>query len=403
MKSCIPGKLVFRFLVIVFAYSLVSCQKPLPTGDIEGVVNFVGTGIPVAGAIVKAGEITAVTSDDGSFRLEGVTTGDQTLTAEKAGFQTFSTGINVQEGPNIVQIFMVSPALSSMVHGYITGDFSGDPKAGLTVVMLNPDGSESQISGTTNAEGFYQLQNVPFGERTIIVKSSDSRIFQQNIDFSTPDCGLDIEISEPMVFTDPRDGTTYTARKIGNQTWMETNLAYLPMVGPPDWSSDNQEVCYVYGYQGTDISEAKATQNYSTYGVLYNWPAAMTACPAGWHLPTDDDWKILEIYLGMETEDADQVHFRATGDVGTKLKSDTGWDSEGNGSNESGFGALPGGSRGNNDAFGGAGIYCNFWTATLTPGNLPWNRFVSYNKTGVSRYAFDKKLGFSVRCVKDNE
>ena len=129
----------------------------------------------------------------------------------------------------------------------------------------------------------------------------------------------------------------------------------------------------------------------------------MTACPTGWHLPTDDEWKIVEKFLGMEPEDADQVKWRLTGAVGVKLKLNTGWDSEGNGNNESGFGAVPGGSRGTNDEFAGAGRYCNFWTATPNPSSLPWNRFLSYENDGVSRFGFSKTLGFSVRCVKDSQ
>jgi uncharacterized protein (TIGR02145 family) len=403
-KSSISLKLGSNFFFIVFSLLLVSCQEePLPTGDIEGVVLYAGTVIPVEGVSVKAGEIAAMTPEDGSYHLSEVTAGTQTVNAEKVGFIPFSTAIDVQEGLNQLVIPMITPVFSSTVQGCITGDFSGNPQAGLTVVMLNPDNSESEITGTTNGEGFYQLQHVPFGDRTIIVKSSGSRIYQVNISISVTDFNFDIEISEPMIFSDARDGHSYSARKIGSQIWMETNLAYLPQVGPPDWESDKLELYYVYGYIGTDISEAKATPNYSTYGALYNWPAATTACPTGWHLPSDTEWKILEIYLGMETEDADEVKWRLTGEVGTKLKSDSGWESDGNGSNESGFGALPGGSRGTNDDFGGIGIYCNFWTSSLNPSSMPWNRFLSYEKTGVSRYGFSKILGFSVRCVKDDE
>jgi uncharacterized protein (TIGR02145 family) len=52
-----------------------------------------------------------------------------------------------------------------------------------------------------------------------------------------------------------------------------------------------------YDYNGTSVTDAKATDNYKTYGVLYNWPAAKAACPPGWHLPTDAEWTALENYL----------------------------------------------------------------------------------------------------------
>jgi len=165
---------------------------------------------------------------------------------------------------------------------------------------------------------------------------------------------------------------------------------------------DTEDLYYVYDYQWTDLIQATGSDNYETYGVLYNWKAANSACPDGWHLPSDDDWKTLEITLGMEIEDADEVRWRLTGAVGTKLKSGSGWDSDGNGNNSSSFDALPGGSRGDNGGYGGIGIYCNFWTASTGPRSLPINRFLSFNKSGVSRYAFSSSLGFSVRCVKND-
>ena len=396
-------KLARNIFILAFPFLVISCKESIPTGDIDGVVLFAGTIIPVGGVNVRAGEIAAISSEDGSFHLIGVTAGKQALTAEKPGFIPFSAEIDVLEGLNIMDIQMISPAMTSNVHGQITGDFTGNPQPGLEVIMLNPDGSESAVKATTIESGFYQLQHVPFGERTIIVKSENTRIFQESILFSTPDHSLDIIIPEPMMFTDQRDGKSYTARKIGTQIWMEANLSYLPVVCPPDWESDNLELYYVYGYHGTDVSEAMGTPNYSKYGVLYNWPAAMKACPAGWHLPSDNEWKILEIYFGMEPEDADQVRWRLTGAVGLKLKSGSGWESNGNGNNESGFSALPGGSRGNDDSFSGSGRYCNFWTGSLNVNSLPWNRFLSYDNNGVSRYAFTRTLGFSVRCVKDSK
>ena len=87
------------------------------------------------------------------------------------------------------------------------------------------------------------------------------------------------------------DGKVYKVVQIGNQCWMAENLAYLPSVSPPTEGSLIDPYSYVYGYEGTDINEAKTTTNYQTYGVLYNWPATLEACPSGWHLPSDAEWK----------------------------------------------------------------------------------------------------------------
>ncbi len=87
---------------------------------------------------------------------------------------------------------------------------------------------------------------------------------------------------------------------IENKVWMAKNLAYLPSVSPPTQDLNTTPYWYVYGYGGTDAAAAKANPNYSSYGVLYNWSAALTACPSGWHLPSDAEWTALSTYLGGE-------------------------------------------------------------------------------------------------------
>jgi len=85
------------------------------------------------------------------------------------------------------------------------------------------------------------------------------------------------------------EGYDYSTVQIGDQCWFSENCRYLPEVSPSSAGSETSPYYYVYGYQGTDVEEAKATYNYDTYGVLYNWPAVMTEgiCPSGWHIPTD--------------------------------------------------------------------------------------------------------------------
>ena len=136
-------------------------------------------------------------------------------------------------------------------------------------------------------------------------------------------------------FTDFRDGNHYNVVKIANQVWMAENLKYLPSVVGPPTTSYTLPYYYVYGYYGTDVNAAKATANYTTYGVLYNWAAALTSCPAGWHLPGTGEWTQLTDYLG------------GLSTAGGKLK-ETGtahWASPNTGAtNEYGFTALPGSS-----------------------------------------------------------
>jgi len=217
--------------------------------------------------------------------------------------------------------------------------------------------------------------------------------------------------------SDP-DAKNYSIVKIGTQTWMAENLAYLPSVGPSNTGSGSLKHYYVYGYQGTDINEAKAMSNYTIFGVLYNWPAAMDgasssnsvpsgvqgACPQGWHLPSDEEWKILEKNLGMNNYDANtEGGQRNSGYVGRKLREagTTHWISPNTyANNYSGFTALPGGGRGS-WSFDGLGYGTFVQSASEYDASFAWNRFLGYDNDGVGRSYGYKRDGYSVRCVKD--
>ena len=204
-------------------------------------------------------------------------------------------------------------------------------------------------------------------------------------------------------FTDPRDGNVYQMVTIGKQVWMAENLKYLPSVIGPGTGSQTIPYHYVYGYDGTSVTDAKTTANYQTYGVLYNWPAAFHACPPGWHLPTDAEWKALEMELGMSLAQADATGWRGT-DEGGRLK-ETGtkhWVSPNtSATNESGFSALPGGSRMTFEAFRNAGYYSYWWGASEFSNTYVWNRYLLYNASTVYRGYYLKDYGFSVRCIRN--
>jgi len=215
------------------------------------------------------------------------------------------------------------------------------------------------------------------------------------------------EGSSGGTFTDTRDGKVYQTVVIGTQEWMAENLAYLPSVVGPGTGSNTTSYYYVYGYDGTNVTDAKATSNYTTYGVLYNWPAAMAGsassnanpsgvqgvCPAGWHLPSDAEWTELTDYLGGESG------------AGGKLKETgtTHWASPNTGAtNETGFTALPGGLRGSNGCFFNfIGYYGYWWSASEDGTYFAWCRGMDYYDSDVFRIFFDKEVGFSVRCVRD--
>jgi len=216
----------------------------------------------------------------------------------------------------------------------------------------------------------------------------------------------DIVISTGQYFMLDVEGNKYTCFKIGTQIWMAENLKYLPSVVGPATGSQTTPYYYVYGYNGTVVTDAKATANYTSYGVLYNWPAAMNGaasstanpsgvqgvCPTGWHLPSYAEWTQLSDYLG------------GINLGGCKLK-ETGtshWLSPNTGAtNETGFTALPGGDRHNSGAFGGVGYIGFWWSATEVYTDGAWYWLMDYNSSMVGRGYNDKELGHSVRCVRD--
>jgi uncharacterized protein (TIGR02145 family) len=204
-------------------------------------------------------------------------------------------------------------------------------------------------------------------------------------------------------FIDSRDNHEYKWMKIGNQIWMAENLAYLPSVNHVKPDSTNLPHYYIYGYDGINVNEAKATSNYAVYGVLYDWEAALTAPPAGWHLPSDAEWKQLEIELGMTQEEVNESispYYRGT-DQGTKMKTKIGWHNNGNGTNSSGFSSLPGGFRFSTGDFCTLESFGYWWSSTEGSELCAWSRGLAYNKSSVSRNSNFKKNGFSIRCIKD--
>ena len=183
------------------------------------------------------------------------------------------------------------------------------------------------------------------------------------------------------IFIDPRDDHTYKTVEIGNQTWFAENLNY----------ETNDSWCYDNNGHNCDA-----------FGRLYTRASALTSCPNGWHLPSDDDWKILEMNLGMSQTEADQTGCRGIDDV-NKLKSTIGWLNNGNGTDEVGFWALPAGYRESDEDYRYMGNSTYWWTSTEGHSySFNWNRVLYYYNDNVSRYDnYYKNYGFSVRCVKN--
>jgi len=182
-------------------------------------------------------------------------------------------------------------------------------------------------------------------------------------------------------FTDVRDGKSYKSIKIANQEWMAENLAFKTENG--SWK--------IYDKEGIGYN----------YGLLYTWEAARQAVPAGWHLPTDAEWKQLEMSLGMSQADADSIDSRGTNEGG-KLKTTKGWAADGSGTDEVGFSAIAGGFyMANSNKFMALDWYGYWWTATESDNSTAWFRLLVNSNSKILRNVSFKADGFSVRCVKN--
>jgi uncharacterized protein (TIGR02145 family) len=202
------------------------------------------------------------------------------------------------------------------------------------------------------------------------------------------------------------DNNHYPVVQIGTQIWMAENLKatkYLNgnpipnITGATQWQNLTTGACSYYNND--------SITNAPLYGALYNWYAVSDArniCPAGWHVPSDAEWNILEKHLDS-TVDTTASGWTGT-DIGGKLKETckTLWNSPNTGAtNSSGFSALPCGYRYGSGAYNYIRNRGSWRLTTAYDASHAWRRYLDYNSSQVSRGNSSKNDGFSVRCVMD--
>lgn len=214
--------------------------------------------------------------------------------------------------------------------------------------------------------------------------STQTRVRVIALEKTTFECG------DP--FVDQRDGKSYATVQIGEQCWMAENLAYLPNVSPSAEGSENSPFYYVFDYQGINVEEAKATDNFHNYGVLYNWPAAINACPSEWSLPSNNEWIVLTDYLGGY-----EVAGGKMKSTFTEPNPHPRWNLPNSGAtNSSGFAGLPGGRRRISGIFNWVGLGGWWWASTET-----WQIDLYYASDDAVLSDGLKSVGYSVRCLKN--
>jgi len=207
------------------------------------------------------------------------------------------------------------------------------------------------------------------------------------------------------------DGNVYSTVVIGTQEWMAENLRTSkyangdPIPNVTDGTQWSNLTTGAWCHINND------SQYENPYGKLYNWfvvDSASGLCPTSWHVPTDEEWKQLEMFLGMSQFEADTIFWRGT-DEGGKMKAvgtiqaGTGlWEDPNTGAtNSSGFTGLPGGFRFSSGSFSTIGNFGYWWSATQYSATTAWKRALYDDTAQVYRSYNGKGTGFSVRCVRD--
>lgn len=278
-------------------------------------------------------------------------------------------------------------------------------------VQNGENGKNTVSSATISIDGVKLITAADFKKKTFLI-SKDVTNLKSNSIIEILINGkegtfIEVEIqgvTKSNYFIDSRDGKKYKTVKIGDQIWMAENLAYLPEVHPPSIRSRVMPLYYVYGYSGEIPNEAKETENYIKYGVLYNWAAAQNACPSGWHLPNDEEWTQLENYLIAHEYNFDRTNFGNK--IAKSMAANSTWventipGAPGNklcDNNLSGFSALPAGYS--SGAFYGENYFGIWWSFTEISDLAAWSREIVCDQAGVLRGESGKNGGFSVRCI----
>ncbi|MBA7520567.1 hypothetical protein ES705_12663 [subsurface metagenome] len=344
-----------------------------------------------------------------------------TRLATGSGTGTFSANLNGLS-PGTIYYFEAY-AINSVGPGYgDTISFKTDQEITLPAVKTNPASSvtttSSVVGGEVTSDGggtvtekgiFWSTVDDPRNTGSKLSIGSDTGSFSTNLTglvsgrtyyieaYATNSKGTAYGAQKNFTtLLGDIDGNVYQTITIGTQTWMAENLAtttYNNGTAIP-LAVDNSDWLFIStaAYCNYDDNESFV----DTYGRLYNLYAVTSPyhiCPTGWHIPSDEEWTILETYLGGSTV------------AGGKLKetSYAHWNSPNSeATNESGFTALPGGSRGADFGdYGGMGYWGYWWSSTYDIHDTYWIRVMFYDSGEISRVSRRGATGYSVRCVRD--
>jgi uncharacterized protein (TIGR02145 family) len=261
-------------------------------------------------------------------------------------------------------------------------------------------GTAFQDMGTT------QLLSVPYALYSLQTDLSEFKKYLDSLLHR-------IEVLEGTKIKDI-DNNLYKTVTIGTQVWMAENLrttrynngTVIPKV--TDNSTWDGLITGAWCWYNNDSASFE-----NPFGKLYNWFAVNTGilCPAGWHVPTDAEWTVLEDFMSANGYNYDGT---ITGNkIGKSLAATTSWESSsvtgatGNTDypayrNKSGFTSLPGGYRFSTGAFYDSGRTGYWWSSLQAPtSTYGWLRYQRHDFVSLTRISYQKLNGYSVRCLKN--
>lgn len=422
----------------------VYVETQSPTSDINGLIS-----IEIGNGEVMSGDFDAIDWSNGPCFIKvetdpnggdsyAITTTNQLLSVPFAMYANdFSGDMQNQNITNLAnpindQDAVTKAYVDELLHlfesnGIVTVDFNANHTNVFTaepitftdnsVLEANSwewDFGDGNTSTEQNPTHVYEIADT----FTVSLTASNGIISQTKI---KPDYIITTDGPTLGTFIDLRDGKEYVTVTIENQEWMAENLAYLPSVNQVTDGSEDVDGAYyyVYGYSGTDVSEATATENYNTYGVLYNWNAAMAGgttsntnpsgvqgvCPDGWHLPSNEEWNELQLAIGISIDEIDVLGWHGTNE-GSKLAGNeelwiNGELKNSSEFNSTGFTGLPSGYRSNEGEFSLIGNNTWWWSATQNTSEGAYYIKLDYNNSSLFFLHYYKSCGYSVRCVRD--
>jgi uncharacterized protein (TIGR02145 family) len=378
-----------------------------------------GSGVDVRGITITAGSYSTQTHADGSFVLDGITPRSYSVIPRK-------TGLHFE--PELIAITVTNEDVDTL--SFTASDISAYIPLVTTTPVSNVTNSTATCGGIITSDNGYEVfergicwnaTGSPTINDSIIYEGTGTGIYEIILSglmantqyyvkaFATNIAGTGYG-NEISVITKPDSGVQSVT--IGSQVWGLKNLAVTtyrngdPIPQVTDSLQWYQLTSGAWCYYNNDPAMD------AVYGKLYNWYAVNDPrglAPAGWHVPSDEEWKTLEIYLGMSQSQADSgVGWRGT-DEGNKLKEagTSHWILSTGATNSSGFTAQPSGMRaaydlgiyGHFEYLGNSGIW---WTSTKS-GFMDhvWMRILHTNVTRVQSNYTRPTDGISVRCVRD--